>query len=203
MKEIIVFCGLIGSGKDTAANFLLNDECIKLSFASALKDAVSCVFGWNRKMLEGDTKESRNWREQIDEWWAKRLNIPHLTPRFILQNWGTDVLRNHFHPDIWVAALENKIVNSKVKRIIITDCRFKNEVSCLQQIVKENNYGLTFNWIRRFPLPFWVENYLKNGIAPIGVHPTEYLWLDLSFDNIIDNDESIDKLRGKILTIFP
>jgi hypothetical protein len=202
MKKIIVFCGLIGSGKDTAANFLLNENCIKLSFASALKDAVSCVFGWDRKMLEGDSNESRIWREQIDEWWARRLNIPHLTPRFILQNWGTDVLRNHFHPDIWIASLENKIINSKAQNIIITDCRFKNEVFCLQKISKENNYEITFNWIRRFPLPLWVEDYLKNGIAPVGIHPTEYLWLDLIFDNIIDNEEDIESFKLKVLKLF-
>ena len=65
---IIGICGFIGSGKDTAADFLCNLHNFKrLSFASTLKDAVSNVFGWDREMLEGRTQASRDWREQKDE----------------------------------------------------------------------------------------------------------------------------------------
>jgi hypothetical protein len=33
--------------------------------------------------------------------------MPTLTPRWILQYWGTEVCRRAFHDDIWIAALEN------------------------------------------------------------------------------------------------
>ena len=60
---IIGICGFIGSGKDTIADYLVNfHEFKRESFASSLKDAVSAVFGWNREMLEGRTKQSREWR---------------------------------------------------------------------------------------------------------------------------------------------
>jgi hypothetical protein len=125
---IVALCGLIGAGKDTAADYLIERHSFKkLSFAGALKDAVSVVFNWDRQMLEGSTKESREWRESIDQWWAGRLNLPHLTPRFVLQYFGTDLFRNHFHNDIWIASLENKLLSAK-GNIVITDCRFKNEL---------------------------------------------------------------------------
>ena len=81
---IVGIAGLIGSGKDTIADYLVNSHGFKReSFAGTLKDAVASVFGWDRILLEGRTSSAREWREQIDSWWATRLNIPHLTPRWI------------------------------------------------------------------------------------------------------------------------
>ena len=63
--KIIVLCGLISSGKDTCANMLVrHGNFVKFSFASVLKDVLSVLFGWDRKMLEGDTSESRTEREK-------------------------------------------------------------------------------------------------------------------------------------------
>ena len=99
--KIVAICGFQGSGKDTLASILIEKYGYKkLSFAGAVKDVASVVFSWDRKMLEGDTKESREWREKVDEWWSKKLGLPNLTPRYILQQFGTDLFRNHFHKDI-------------------------------------------------------------------------------------------------------
>ena len=106
---IIGFVGFIGSGKDTAADYLVNFHGFRRdSFANTLKDAVAAVFGWDRVLLEGRTKEAREWREQRDEWWSNRLG-KDITPRHILQYWGTEVCRQGFHDDIWIASLENKM----------------------------------------------------------------------------------------------
>jgi len=106
---IIGIAGLIGSGKDTAADYLVNSYGYRRdSFASTLKDAVSAVFGWDRELLEGRTRESREWREEVDLWWSARLDRV-ITPRWVLQQWGTEVGRRSFHDDIWIASMENKL----------------------------------------------------------------------------------------------
>ena len=129
---ILGVTGLIGSGKDTIADYLCTFHGFKrLSFAASLKDAVSSVFGWDRELLEGSTKTSREWREQTDTWWSTRLQM-EITPRRVLQYWGTEVFRNHFHTDIWVASVENKLRQS-TDNIVITDCRFANEVNAIKQ----------------------------------------------------------------------
>jgi len=146
---IIGICGFIGSGKDTVADYLVNfHEFRRESFASTLKDAVAAVFGWDRTMLEGRTKEAREWREQVDPWWAERLAIPTLTPRWVLQYWGTEVCRRSFHDDIWIASLENKLRNSK-DNVVISDCRFPNEIKSIK------DSGGKIVLVKRGELPAW------------------------------------------------
>ena len=108
---IIGICGFAGSGKDTIANHLIETHGFKkLSFASVLKDIVSILFSWDREMLEGLTKESRKWRETKDEWWSKKLERT-ITPRYVLQDLGTDLFRNHFDQNFWSVILERKLNN--------------------------------------------------------------------------------------------
>jgi len=60
MGRIIGLLGLIGSGKDTVSNILVNDYGFhQVAFADSLKEAVSIIFGWPLKMLDGKTKANR------------------------------------------------------------------------------------------------------------------------------------------------
>ena len=198
---IIGVCGFIGSGKDTIADYLVNfHEFRRESFASTLKDAVSAVFGWDRTMLEGRTKEAREWREQPDHWWAHRLNMPDLTPRLMLQLWGTEVCRRGFHDDIWIASLENKLRTSK-DNVVVSDCRFPNEIESIR------NAGGKIVWVQRGELPPWYnlavdanngKNLAVQELKRIGVHASETSWVGTEFDNIIDNNGSIDDLYSQI-----
>jgi len=205
MLRIIGCCGFIGSGKDSVARHLVQQYNFqKLSFAGALKDAVAVIFDWPREMLEGDTRESRIWRDQVDEWWAARLNMPHLTPRWTLQHWGTEVCRVGFHTDIWSASLENKLCKSK-SDVVITDCRFPNEVDQ----IKKNN-GKTI-WIKRGSLPEW---YQTGVLAAQGdrqaieilqekkIHASEWSWLNTDFDFVIENNGSLIDLYSSVDVII-
>jgi dephospho-CoA kinase len=197
---IIGICGLIGAGKDTAADYLVNfHEFRRDSFAATLKDAVAAVFGWNRDLLEGRTKGAREWREQVDPWWSQRLGM-EITPRWILQNWGTEVCRNGFHKDIWIASLENKLRQTK-DNVVISDCRFFNEVDAIR------NLGGRIVWIQRGPTPHWydiaaranrgdtkAQQWLKNE----GIHASETSWAGTDFDLIIANDGMIDDLYQQL-----
>ena len=194
---IIGVCGFIGSGKDTIADYLVNfHEFRRESFASTLKDAVAAVFGWDRTMLEGRTKEAREWREQVDPWWAERLAMPTLTPRWVLQYWGTEVCRKAFHDDIWIASLENKLRNSK-DHVVISDCRFPNEISSIK------NAGGKIVWVQRGELPDWYEtaidanrgsNVAINELKMRKIHASETAWVGTKFDLVLDNNGTIDDL---------
>jgi hypothetical protein len=198
---IIGFCGFIGSGKDTAADYLVNfHEFRRDSFANTLKDACAAVFGWDRVLLEGKTKEAREWREQVDTWWAERLNMPQLTPRWILQWWGTEVCRSAFHDDIWIASLENKL-RKTTDDIVISDVRFPNEIKAIR------NAGGRIFWIQRGALPEWYDTAVganagilsdQDLLKQLGVHASETAWVGTEFDGLLDNNLSIQDLYDQI-----
>jgi hypothetical protein len=197
MRKIFAICGFAGSGKDTLADFLVeNRGYTKLSFASLLKDVVSVLFSWDREMLEGKTEASREWRETVDTWWETKLQIKGLTPRMILQTIGTDVLRNHFNEDIWVIAIERKILQSKYNKIVITDCRFPNEYIMLKEL------GSKFVCVCRNELPDWGIDFLNRGTKPKNIHESEYLWLNFDFDYIIENVGTVENFKKDILSTF-
>jgi hypothetical protein len=193
---IVGICGLQCSGKDTLGNILVkNFGFKKLSFADVLKDIVAIIFSWPREMLEGATNESRIWREQVDTWWSNKLNIPNLTPRYILQYIGTDLFRNHFHSDIWITIIEYKL--QLYPNIVITDCRFPNEINLLK------NYGAKFIKITRGLSPNWFILYESNQIEqPTDIHPSEYMWIKTKFDYLIDNNGSIQDLEDFCSTLI-
>ena len=206
---IIGVCGFIGSGKDTVADYLTNFHGFRReSFANSLKDAVAYVFGWDRTMLEGRTKQAREWREQVDPWWAERLNMPNLTPRWILQYWGTEVCRRAFHDDIWIASLENKLRNSK-DDIVISDCRFPNEIKSIKAAG-----GIVVRVVRG-PEPDWYNDAVdmnagdrcitymtaKVRMQKLGIHASETAWVGTKFDLVLDNNATIDDLFAQVKSL--
>ena len=194
---IIGLVGFIGCGKGTVGDFLEQDHhFVKDSFAAPLKDAVSTIFGWDRDMVEGSTKASRDWREQPDEFWTAKFGYT-FTPRLALQLLGTEAGRNVFHPDIWVASLLNRC-NKRMENTVITDVRFKNEVAAI-----DREGGIIVR-VRRGPEPEWYETAWRvncEGLSPtemIGVHQSEWDWVGSPIRNIIYNDGTISMLRDQV-----
>lgn len=202
---IIGFVGLIGAGKDTAADYLVNYHGFRRdSFANTLKDAVAAVFGWDRVLLEGRTKEARAWREEVDTWWSERLGKT-ITPRWVLQQWGTEVCRKAFHDDIWIASLENRLLKTK-DDIVISDVRFPNEIAAIHKAG-----GLVVR-IKRGEDPHWWQDAINANagsktlgwalgrarLAELGIHTSETAWVGGNIDHTLTNDGSIDELFGKI-----
>lgn len=205
MSKIVGIVGFIGSGKDTAADYLVNFyEFRRDSFAAPLKDAVASVFNWDRELLEGRTLEAREWREQIDPWWAIRLSMPNLTPRWVLQYWGTEVCRIGFHNDIWIASLENRLRKSP-HNTVISDCRFPNEIRAIK------NAGGAVIRIRRHSDPAWFEdavaaNKTENPMQIMtekwpGVHASEWSWIGEDFDYVVENNSTLERLYSSLAKI--
>lgn len=192
---IIGLVGFIGSGKGTVGDLLNEKGFHKDSFAAPLKDAVSIMFGWPRKLLEGDTELSRKWREEPDAFWSEKFGKP-FSPRFALQLMGTEAGRNVFHPDIWVISLLNR---ARGRDIVVTDVRFKNEIKHIQ-----DNNGIIIR-VKRGEDPVWFDdfvNYNQNStdyLYPnVNIHPSETDWIGCDYDFLIENDGTIEDLGRKI-----
>jgi hypothetical protein len=207
---IVGVAGFIGSGKDTIADYLITFKGFKrMSYAGPLKDAVAAIFDWDRELLEGTTKYSREWRDTIDTWWAERLEIPNLTPRLVLQQWGTEVGRRAFHDDIWIASIENKLRNVK-DDIVISDCRFPNELKSIKRAG-----GITIR-VERGARPVWYDaaitfnkgpdcigyNEAVDTLKRLNVHASEYSSVGCDYDFTIENNTTIDELHRKVDSII-
>ena len=180
---LIGLVGLIGSGKDTVADFLVKDHGFKRdSFARSLKDAVSAIFGWDRQLLEGATQESRMWRERIDPYWSNKLNRT-VTPRYVLQYWGTEIMRGCFHDNIWIDSFISRYDGGK---IVISDTRFINEISTIRQL--KGKVVL----VRRGAIPTQAEMQEKS------VHQSEWDWIGQQFDDEIDNSGNLAELKIQV-----
>lgn len=187
---LIGLCGYKGVGKSTVANILVRDYNFqKFSFADSLKDSLSNIFGWDRDLLEGETEESRIFRESKDEWWSKKLGF-EVIPRNMMTKVGTDMFREIVHKDIWVLSLENKIKDllEKDEKVVISDYRYSdNEYLMIKNyngiIVRVNDGNIPE--YEKNVLPNNSENYMK-AFYP-NVHSSEYSFLCKPFDYVIDN----------------
>jgi len=174
---------LIGSGKDTVSKRLEQKHGFRRdSFAKSLKDAVSVMFNWDREMLEGNGDDSRQWREQPDEFWSKKFGKT-VTPRWVLQHFGTEVMRQHMHDAIWIDSCLSRYDG---KPTVISDTRFQNEL----KTIKENGGQIIL--VKRGELP------TREQMQEKGAHKSEWDWMGWNFDHVIDNDGSKEDLYKKV-----
>jgi ABC-type uncharacterized transport system ATPase subunit len=199
-RNIIGLVGFIGSGKNTVADYLVSTHDFQsVSFAGHLKDAVAAIFGWPRYLLEGNTGESRIWREQSDPYWSEKLNMV-VTPRWVLQHLGTDVLRHHFADDLWIWSLE-KVLRFVSRNYVVTDVRFPNEIKMIRSLM-----GGEIWWVQRGMLPEWINTATNHPELMSSMHPmthsSEYAWLSYGDFKIIDNDVCLNSLYDQIDQLY-
>jgi len=198
---IIGICGLIGSGKGTVGDILVEQGFKKVSFADKLKDGVATIFGWDRAMLEGDTDESRQWRELKDDFWSNETKM-EITPRLVLQLFGTDCLRNGFYDGVWVSLLKKHILDNPGD-YVIPDVRFRNEQNMIRDL------GGKVWQVKRGKDPVWFQRAIHDNANPdtsnlmhgFDVHESEYKWIDVNtrFDSILHNEGTIAELEQLVL----
>lgn len=183
---IIGLVGYIGSGKGTVRDILVRDHGYHgFAFADALKDAVATIFTWPRGLLEGDSNASRAFRERVDVWWSHKLGY-EVTPRLILQKFGTEACRHGIADNIWIAALEKRMHG--YEDVVISDVRFSNEINFVRSA------GGVIVRVKRGedPTP---EELSK-------LHVSETAWNSYTPDEIIHNDGTLDDLKGDVNIIL-
>lgn len=205
---IIGMLGFAGSGKGTVGDILESDFGFKKdSFAAPVKDAVAAIFGWDRALLEGDTDESRKFRETIDPWWEKR--VPGMTPRYALQLMGTECGRNQLDDDIWLHSLERRMLPGN--NYVITDVRFPNEMKFLRSI------GGKIVRVKRGEEPKWYEEAAYTNFSEAAytnfstgsqkmlnfpeIHYSEFAWIGHPVDYTITNDGSFADLQASVFAL--
>jgi hypothetical protein len=203
---IIGLVGFIGSGKGTVADILTRKHgFIKESFANSVKDAVAPIFGWDRKALEGDTPESREWRETPDPWWSEKLGKP-FSPRYALQLMGTESGRNVFHTDVWVLSLLRR--TDPAKNYVLADVRFPNEIDMIRQFggkvirVKRGQEPQWYSTAEAYNVTTnWDGSMQKMKLYP-DIHYSEWAWIGKTFDEEISNSTTLEDLEKKVAKLM-
>ena len=189
---LIGICGLIGSGKDTVAqNLIDNHNFVKISFADKLKDAVASMFSWDRELLDGKTDKSRAWREQVDQYWTQETGR-EITPRLVLQEFGTECMREGFYDGIWVSLTKKHIIDNPNTHFVIPDVRFPNEAKMLYEV------GGQVWRVKRGQDPIWFRIYQDVGVEPKDVHASEWAWAHTKFTHTIDNNGTLLDLKSQV-----
>jgi hypothetical protein len=125
MQRVYGFAGAAGSGKDTAAKYLIEHHgFVRVAFADRLKSMLLVGLGLNP--ADYDTPEK------------KSAMIPWLgcTYRKAAQTLGTEWGRLHINLDLWpmLALRDVEVALQNHPGVVITDVRFPNEQQALRRI---------------------------------------------------------------------
>ena len=201
---IIGTIGFIGSGKGTVADILVEKKGFtKLAFADSVKDATAAIFGWPRALLEGDTDESRRFREEVDPWWSEKTG-KYITPRYMLQLMGTEAGRDVFHPDLWILSLEKKL--GMYQDVVIADVRFPNEIDFIRSkggFVVRVSRGPDPEWYdmakaANDPMFLHAPEAHDEMINKYRIHYSEWAWVGQIMDYQLHNTGTIPMLESDI-----
>lgn len=199
---IIGFVGFMGSGKGTAGKILKEFGFEQESFANGVKNVASVMFNWPRHLLEGDTGESRLFRETPDKFWSDKMGRD-FTPREALQKVGTEAGRDIFHKNFWVFSLENRI--KFATDYVITDVRFPNEIDWIHKkggIVIELKRGQNPIWYDDMANPESDIEFKQTLMNTFGIHESEWAWVGSNTDATICNNGTKEDLRVNIKKVL-
>jgi hypothetical protein len=186
---LIALSGLKGSGKDTAAEVMIEEYGFtRIAFADALREALVVLNPYIDEVVSSDTEyDSVSYvvptplAELVEEygWDYTKRNFPEA--RRLLQVMGTEVGRMLFGENVWIDYLVKKYPNiSRTNtRYVITDCRFENEAQFVQDA---------------FGKIVWIA---RPGVESDG-HASESNIVETYADHFIENDTTLEDLREDI-----
>lgn len=195
LPPVIGFTGTAGSGKSTAANWVLrnHNQSIRMTFAEPIKRMTREFL--RAALPKGEDDKSSAY---VSDPVLKNEPIPFiggLTARYLMQTLGTEWGRNTIHPDFWVGIAAGKLerlMGSSFKKTdsvpikaVFDDVRFANEVELIRA-----HGGLVVRIMRP-----------EDPAVDAPVHASETL--DLTPDLVITNDGTIEDLERCLADVFP
>ena len=163
--SVIGLAGYRRSGKSTIADTLAEHDWLHDSFAAPIRQSMCLILGIEMRDLEAVKEE------------PQRV-LGGCTPREIMQMFGTEWMRGHCGPDVWVLALDARIKPflRAGRNIVISDVRFANEAEYIRSIGGE---------------VVWVE---REGCGP-SEHRSEQGLPPHLIDHRVENDGDLARLR--------
>ncbi len=176
--QIVAICGLMRSGKDTVADYLIAKYGYsKIKIAGQLKEAVKAMFGFTDNQLENSEKDL------IDTRW-------NITPRQAMQFLGTDVMQfqaEKLLPNIgrtfWISSMVMTMKSFPDKKYVVSDLRFIHELDYLKNAYPGNVFVIR------------VDRPQNESLSN---HSSEVDFKNMIVDACLKNDGDLDHLYSQI-----
>lgn len=175
--RILGVAGKKRAGKDTIANYLVEQHgFVKMAFADAVREAALGLDPIvSAATIAGSLRTYRLSDFVRDQGWEQAKEHPEV--RRSLQRMGTEAIRK-LDEDFWLNVTMKKAL-AHGERVVISDVRFPNEAAEIQ------NYGMLIRVSRP-------------GLTYTDTHVSEIALDDWPYDEVFENDGTIEDLRGKI-----
>lgn len=171
---LIVLLGWRGSGKDTFAEYLINNYSFtKFAFADGVKDITSELYNIPRELFDDPIKKNEKYIT--------------FSPRDACIHIGQSVKK--LDPYIWINRVINKM--KMYEKCVISDCRFPNELEKVKEIYKDC-YTI---WIDRYNE---IPEECKNEESENSLNHTHADYIISNKKEFNDFYKEIDKFIEKI-----
>lgn len=179
----IGFMGYARSGKDTAGDHLVQAHGYRrVSFADPVRESLFAL-----DPIVGDVPSDAGLRlatvVAMHGWEEAKDCYPEV--RALLQRHGTDAMRGVMGDDVWVNLAARKVVDARRagKAVVVTDCRFPNEVKALRE------WGFRLVWVDRPDV-----EPVNGHVSEVGVSPHDATTILLNNSSKIVLRERLDVL---------
>jgi hypothetical protein len=174
---VIGIAGWARSGKDTVANYLVENEgYTKISFSTPMKEA---MYRLNPRITINEIV-NQPLRIGVDVYGWEGLKERSPDIRGLLQRFGTEVGRNMFSENFWVDYALNSVVDGT--KVVIADVRYPNEADAIKALGGK------------------VYRVDRDGVGPANEHASENALEGYEFDGTIHNQGNLEGLYYNVET---